>query len=113
MLAASDPAKTPRYDRATEMNLIPEEPYKLVDVSAVEVLKHHVVRLRFSDGCEGVLDLGPLLWGPIFEPIVGDYDAFLQIAVDPETGTIGWPNGADLAPEVLHAEAVKACPAPA
>ena len=87
--------------------------YKLVDVTAVEVLHDHVVRLRFSDGCEGVIDLGPEMWGPMFEPIADDYEFFLKVRADPEMGTIVWPNGADLAPEVLHAEAVEQCPTPA
>jgi hypothetical protein len=87
--------------------------YKLVDVSAVEVLHDHVVRLRFSDGCEGTLDLEPELWGPVFEPVAADYNFFRQVRVDPELGSIVWPNGADLAPEVLHAEAVPTCATPA
>lgn len=90
-----------------------DERYKLIDVTGVEVLHDHVVRLRFSDGCEGVLDLGPDLWGPIFEPIANDYKLFREVRVDPEIGTIVWPNGADLAPEVLHAEAVQDCSTPA
>ncbi len=92
---------------ATEM-----DPYKLVDVTSVEVLHDHVVRLGFSDGCVGEIDLGPKLRGPIFEPITADYDLFCKVSTDLEPGTIAWPNGADLAPEVLHFEAVDACPDP-
>jgi hypothetical protein len=29
---------------------------------------------------------------------------FAQVAVDRELGTIGWPNGADLDPDVLHGD---------
>jgi hypothetical protein len=85
-------------------------PYKLVNVTSVEVLHDHVVRLGFSDGCTGELDLGPKLWGPVFEPVATDYEFFRQVRVD--LGTIVWPNGADLAPEVLHAEAVPRCGIP-
>lgn len=92
---------------ATEM-----DPYKLVDVTSVEVLHDHVVRLGFSDGCVGEIDLGPKLRGPIFDPITADYDLFCKVSTDLEPGTIAWPNGADLAPEVLHFEAVDACPDP-
>lgn len=93
--------KTKKHDR-----------YKLVDVTSVEVLHDHVVRLGFSDGCVGEIDLGPKLWGPVFEPAMADYDYFCQVRINPEIGTIVWPNGADLAPEVLHAESVEECPEP-
>jgi hypothetical protein len=45
--------------------------------------------------------------------VAADYDCFRKIRVNPEIGTIVWPNGADLAPEVLHAEAVEHCSNPA
>jgi hypothetical protein len=82
---------------------------KLVDVTSVEVLHDHVLRLGFSDGCVGEIDLGPDMWGPIFEPMAADYAEFCKVAVNPEIGTIAWPNGADLAPEVLHLEAKGTC----
>lgn len=80
---------------------------QVVTVTSVEVLHEHVVRLGFSDGCVGDVDLRTELWGRVFEPIAGDYDLFRRVRVD--LGTIVWPNGADLAPEVLHARAVPAC----
>jgi hypothetical protein len=76
----------------------------MVDVTAVEVMKDRVVRLTFSDETERVVDLAPLLWGPVFEEIAADDEAFDQVRVDPEIGTITWPNGADLDPDVLHGD---------
>ncbi len=32
----------------------------------------YVVELTFADGSERVIDLEPLLWGPMFEPLVSD-----------------------------------------
>jgi hypothetical protein len=76
----------------------------MVDVTEVEILKDRVVRLTFSDGSERVVDLAPLLWGPVFEEIARNDHAFAEIRVDPESGTITWPNGADLDPDVLHGD---------
>jgi hypothetical protein len=91
-----------------------EDIYKLVDVTGVEVLHDRVVRLTFSDGCNGVIDLGPkVARGGVFARAGSDIEYFRRVRADPESGTIVWPNGADLAPEVLHAEAVKSCSAPA
>jgi hypothetical protein len=76
----------------------------MVDVTEVEVLKDRVVRLTFSDGSERVVDLAPLLWGPVFEEIANNDNIFAEVRVDPESGTITWPNGADLDPDVLHGD---------
>jgi hypothetical protein len=70
-------------------------------VTRVEVLQDYVVRLEFDDGFVRVVDLGPELRGPVFEPL-RDPDVFRKVAVDREIGTIVWPNGADLAPEFLR-----------
>ncbi|MGH8915253.1 MAG: DUF2442 domain-containing protein [Acidimicrobiia bacterium] len=46
----------------------------------------------------------PLLWGQVFQEIARDDDLFAKVEVDPQTGTITWPNGADLDPDVLHGD---------
>ncbi len=63
-----------------------------------------------ADGSERVIDLEPLLWGAMFEPLVDDYELFRQVRVDPEAGTIVWPNGADISPRTLFAESKPAIP---
>lgn len=76
----------------------------MVDITDVEIVEKRIVRLTFSDGSERVVDLAPLLWGPAFREIAADDEAFTQVRVDPEIGTITWPNGADLDPDVLHGD---------
>lgn len=61
-----------------------------------------VLRLKFSDGAEGELDLRDELDGPIFEPL-RNIEFFKQFRIDPDLHTLVWPNGADFAPEFLHA----------
>jgi hypothetical protein len=48
------------------------------------------------------VDLEPFLKGPVFERVRRDPDFFRAVAVDGETGTIAWPNGADIDPLVLR-----------
>ncbi|HEX3734403.1 MAG TPA: DUF2442 domain-containing protein [Solirubrobacterales bacterium] len=75
---------------------------RLISITEVEPLDGFELRLRFSDDSERVVDLEPELWGPVFEPLKADPDLFRQVRVDAEPGTIVWPNGADMDPDVLH-----------
>jgi len=83
----------------------------LIDVTDVRVLARYVVELTFADGSERVIDLEPLLWGPMFEPLLADYELFRQVTVDPDAGTVVWPNGADISPRTLFAESRPTVPA--
>jgi hypothetical protein len=74
-----------------------------VRIHGVEPLHDYTLRLDFSDGCSSEIDLEPELWGPMFEPL-RDPDEFRKVTVDRELGTIVWPNGADLDPDVLHGD---------
>ncbi len=75
----------------------------LVDVTSVRVLGHYRLLVGFSDGTERAVDLRGHLNGPVFEPL-RDPAYFAQVEVDPEIGTIVWPNGADVAPEALYTD---------
>lgn len=72
-------------------------------VTSVEVIGAHELRLGFDDGVVRDIDLSEQLWGPIMEPLK-DPLYFAKVALDPEIGTIVWPNGADFAPEFLHGD---------
>src|SRR3954451_12474362 len=76
----------------------------LVDVTAVEVIGDYRLRLAFADGTVGDVDFGGREWRGVFAPL-SDFRYFAEVAVDSEAGTIAWPNGADMAPEPLYAEA--------
>ena len=58
------------------------------------------IRLRFEDGLIKTVDFRPMFRGPIFEPLLQP-EAFRAFRI--EGGTVAWPNGADIAPETLHA----------
>jgi hypothetical protein len=73
----------------------------MVRIRGVEVLEGFRVRLSLTDGAVREVDLRPYLNGPIFEPIRSDPAFFRSVQVDAELGTIVWPNGADIDPDVL------------
>jgi hypothetical protein len=78
------------------------------EITAVDHLGGYRLRLRFADGFVGDVDLAERInasKGPMFEPLQ-DVEYFAKVAVDTELGTVVWPNGADLAPEVLHEQAL-------
>lgn len=75
----------------------------LCDITTAAVLDGYRVELGFEDETRGVLDLEPLLsFRGVFAPL-RDPAYFRQLRVDRELGTIAWPNGADLDPDVLYA----------
>ena len=80
---------------------------ELRNVQAVEVLDDFEVRLTFDDGLEKVVDLEKYLRGPIFEPLRENRALFRSVHVDEEAGTIIWPNGADIDPNVLYYDHLK------
>jgi Protein of unknown function (DUF2442) len=79
---------------------------ELVHVTAVEVVGDHRLCLVYEDGAEGEIDLSSWRWRGVFEPLE-DPEYFRQVSLDEELGTIVWPNGADIAPETLHAWVVR------
>src|SRR5436853_3497041 len=82
----------------------------LVRVQSIEPREGFTVNIRFTDGSSRIVDLAPYLRGPIFEPIRSDPALFRSMQV--EEGTIAWPNGADIDPDVLYAGLTHASDAP-
>lgn len=75
----------------------------LKDIIYVQPLEDYRLHVRFEDGIEGVIDLVNLVkFSGVFGPLQ-DRQYFLQVSVNPDLGTICWPNGADLDPDVLYA----------
>lgn len=70
--------------------------------SAYPVGDHYLI-LEFDTGEYKVVNVRPLLEGPVFEPLK-DPAFFRQVRVDSDARTVVWPNGADLDPDVLYAK---------
>ena len=73
---------------------------KLIRVTEVKPLERFKVQIRFEDDTEKIVDLEPLLHGPIFKDLRDDLTKFRAVKV--EGGTIAWENGADIDPDVLY-----------
>jgi len=79
----------------------------LKDVVEVRPLGGYQVHLRFEDGVEGDLDLGKLIeFKGIFAPLRNEKE-FAKVRLHSELGTIVWPNGADIDPDVLYARVTR------
>jgi hypothetical protein len=73
-------------------------------VAGVAVVGDRVLRLLFSDGTVGDVDLSGERWTGVLSS-VNDPAYFAEVTVDPEAGTLVWPDGIDLAPEPLYEQA--------
>ena len=75
-----------------------------MDITGVEVVGDYRLRLTFQDGMVGEVDFAAREWRGVFEPL-REPAYFARVSVDPEAGTIAWPNGSDMAPEPLYERA--------
>ena len=72
---------------------------RLPRVKTVECLEGYRVRVAYTDGFTGSVDLEPILHGYYFEPLRSP-ERFREVAVS--HGTLVWPNEADVCPDVLR-----------
>ena len=72
----------------------------IVHVTSVKVVGPQSLELAFDNGVHKRVNLRRDLYGPVFEPL-RDPAYFTRVALDPDTGTVVWPNGADFAPDYL------------
>jgi Protein of unknown function (DUF2442) len=71
------------------------------DITDALVVRHGVLRLTFADGLAGEVEVLNRMQGPVFEQ-ARTPSGFAKVTVDPESGTVVWPGGADLAPDTLY-----------
>ncbi len=75
----------------------------LKDIVEAVALDGHRLRLRFEDGVVGDVDVSKCIkFTGVFAPL-RDPVQFADVRVNPELGTVCWPCGADLDPDVLYA----------
>jgi len=72
-------------------------------VTSVRHIRDYILDLSFADGTTKQIDFGPNIVGRggVFLPLE-EAGFFKRVRVDPEAGTIVWPNGVDFCPDVLY-----------
>jgi hypothetical protein len=78
----------------------------LIDVIRVQPLPNRHLELTFENGFQGIVEMDRIVknYNGVFAPLLQD-DYFRQVTVNSELGTIVWPNGADMCPDVLYSQA--------
>jgi len=72
-------------------------------VTSVEPLDGYRLKVGFSDGAVGEVDLSDLVGKGVFAAWK-DRSEFRKVTIDPETGTLAWPGGIDICPDSLYEE---------
>ena len=70
-------------------------------VTRFSIVAPYTLSVAFADGTEQRIEFTPVLRGALFGPL-RDLAVFNAVRLDPEVGTLVWPNGADFDPATLH-----------
>jgi hypothetical protein len=75
-------------------------------ITNVQHVHDYTLELTFDDGLIAQLDFHDRIVGRggVFKPLE-DVNFFRQVRIDPDFGTIGWPNDVDFCPDTLHDDA--------
>ena len=75
-------------------------------ITHVRYIQDYWLELTFSDSSQAKLDFRDRIVdrGGVFAPLE-DLEFFKRVSVDPEIGTLVWPNEVDFCPDVLYSEA--------
>ena len=70
-------------------------------VTEATYVSEHKIKVSFGNDEVKLVDLGPHLHGPIFEPLK-EISYFKTFTVNRDIDTITWPNHADFCPDFLY-----------
>lgn len=80
---------------------MPNPSHAIHRVRSFEIDGPYLLRVRFADQTEQVINFEPVLAGEMYGPL-RDLALFNQVRLDAEAHTLVWPNGADFDPSTLH-----------
>jgi hypothetical protein len=98
-----------RYPPSKKHDTIATKVERLIMFPRIKAVRHieaYQLELTFTTGETAELDLRNRIVGRggVFGPLE-DIDYFKQVQVDPEIGSLVWPNEVDFCPDVLYSEA--------
>lgn len=70
-------------------------------VRSFEIVGDYTLCIRFDDATTQTIGFLPILAGELYGPL-RNLKLFDQVCIDPDVGTLVWPNGADFDPATLH-----------
>lgn len=70
-------------------------------ITEAKPLDGYRVWIRFDDGTQGEVDLSDLVGKGVFAAW-SDPEEFKKVFIDPESHTLAWSGGIDLAPDALY-----------
>ena len=70
-------------------------------ITEVQLLDEHTIRVRFTDGIEGIVRFSPEFFNGVFSHLI-DPAKFGEVAV--VGGAVTWPGDLDLAPDAMYDE---------
>lgn len=77
------------------------------DIKEARHIEAYKIEVTFEDGKKGIADLKAYIEkGGVFSRF-SDLEYFKDFHINKELGALCWPDGADIAPEVLYHEATK------
>lgn len=71
------------------------------DVIDVKIVGDRILKVRFKDGIEGVVEFQPTFFRGVFS-VLSDISEFERVSVN--DGVVTWPRELDLAPDAMHQE---------
>lgn len=75
----------------------------MIRITAATALDGHRLKVRFSDGVEGIYAVEPKLRGGVFLRLL-DPTVFNAVKINSDFGCVEWPCGVDLCPTAMHDE---------
>ena len=71
------------------------------NVVEAQAISHFKIRVKFSDGIEGVVDLSHLAGKGVFKNWLKK-GAFEKVYIDAESGAVCWDKNIDVCPDTLY-----------